>query len=537
MSHSEQKKILVAEKTELLNLIKHQELEIKKLKDKYENEIYTLNFILQNLPASVYWKDREGIYLGHNVYAKNLLHTLGFDSAVIGKTDYDIFPREVAENFRKSDLAVLEGKRVVLEEVTTLPDGKQMIQLSSKIPLPDKSANVIGVLGITIDITDKKQAELAKEEFVLNMSHDLRTPLAGIIGVANLQAEYGASLKEREYGKMVQGAGKQLLELLNSVLKVINAEEASEQHVKQKNIIHLAQLAGELQELIRPSLQMQELQFELKLPAHLPTVASDYIKLKHILINLLSNAIKFTPKGGQVSLVINLLAEKNDHAEIEIQVIDTGIGMAADKIEKIFERFYRIHPAHAGVYPGSGVGLYLVKRMVSLLGGEIQVSSQEGKGSCFTLHFTFPIASESPATDRVQEKPKTQPAKSGRKGAVLLAEDNVLIINATKEFLENLGYNVEIAVDGPAALHALQTKSFLWALLDIGLPEISGHEVLRRYRLWEQETAKPHLPIFALTAHESREIKQESPDTAFDAILSKPFSPQHIQIIEGFLQH
>ena len=386
MPYSEQKRIPDAEKKELLKLIKDQKLEIKKLKDKYDKDINILNFIVQNLPGSVYWKNEKGVYLGNNAYAKNLMNTLGLTSDFIGKTDYDIFPKKVADNFRKADLAVLSGENLIAEEVTVLPNLKKMVQLSSKIPLLDKTEKIVGILGISLDITERKKAELAKQEFIMNMSHDLRTPLAGIIGISSIQAQEGTDDQDRKFGEWVHGAGEELLELLNSVLEVTAAEHPVEV-IKQEKI-NLSKLAEELYALMLPAIESKALQFELKLDANLPLIISDRSKLKRLLLNLLSNAVKFTKKG-KISLEIDLLGLENNQAQIEIRIIDTGIGIAKDNLDKLFDCFYRAHPSYSAEYKGYGIGLYLVKKSLGLLGGEIKVDSEEGKGSCFTLEFNF----------------------------------------------------------------------------------------------------------------------------------------------------
>ena len=139
MISPEQKKISIIEEKELFNIITKQKKEIKNLKAKYEKDIFTLNFIVQNLPGSIYWKNKNGLYLGNNDYAKRLMKVLGLETDVIGKTDYDIFPKEVADDFKRADLKVLSGKNLIVEEVTTFSDSTEMIQLSSKIPLLDKT--------------------------------------------------------------------------------------------------------------------------------------------------------------------------------------------------------------------------------------------------------------------------------------------------------------------------------------------------------------------------------------------------------------
>ncbi|WP_395497142.1 ATP-binding protein [Rickettsiella endosymbiont of Litargus connexus] len=176
--------------------------------------------------------------------------------------------------------------------------------------------------------------------------------------------------------------------------------------------------------------------------SNLPFIISDRIKLKRILLNLLSNAIKFTNEG-KISLEINLLAIKNSQAKIEMYISDTGIGIAKDELDKIFDRFYRAHPSYQAVYSGYGIGLFLVKKAVELLNGIIKVTSQEEKGSCFTLVFNFPLA-EKPIepSDETSEQSMLQPEENKGIESVLVVEDNTLVLHAVKNILVNLGYEV-----------------------------------------------------------------------------------------------
>ncbi len=170
----------------------------------------------------------------------------------------------------------------------------------------------------------------------MNMSHDLRTPLAGIIGLSEEQADDATSAQEQQYGEWIQGAGEQLLELLNSVIEVAAAEHQIESLKKEH--INLQQFTQELHALMQPAAVAKGLELQLKLDKHLPIVITDRIKLKRIILNLLSNAVKFT-KQGKISLEINVLMLKNDEAKIEIVIADTGIGIAKNKINKIFDQF------------------------------------------------------------------------------------------------------------------------------------------------------------------------------------------------------
>jgi len=495
--------------------------------------------IMSEAPSHFYWKDKEGICRGaNNAQAISLGYKLGKE--LIGKTEFDFYPKEQAESIRKIDIQVMETKKeYCIEEIVSNQQGIKTIFLSRKIPLYDPNTKeVIGIIGTSIDITESKQAELAKQQFIMNMAHDLRTPLSGIIGLSNIQSKEGTNAVDRQHGQWIEDAGEQLLELLNSVLEVIAAEYQIESIAK--DIIHFQQFAEELQALMLPALVAKELDFKVKLDADLPLIITDRIKLKRLVLNLLANAIKFTKKG-KVGLEIKLLSIEKNTAKIEILVTDTGIGIAEDELDKIFDRFYRVHPSYEGQYTGCGIGLFLVKKAVELLDGKIKVSSQEGKGSCFALEFNFLLAEESAEQIACRtSRPRPDSFKSDfeiDKHAVLVAEDNTLVLHVVKNLLVSLGYDVITVTDGKAALNALQTQSFHWALLDIGLPGLAGTEVAKTYRQWEKEYKEIKVPLFALTAHAIDEVKEKCEAVGFDYILNKPFTIKDVQIIKLFMEN
>lgn len=501
--------------------------------DNNTNYSYLLN-IIKKAPGHLYWKNRAGIYQGSNdAQAIFLGYKSGTD--LISKTDFDLLWKDKAHFLREIDIQVMETKKEYsVEEAVNDSTGKETIFFSRKLPLYDPITNkVIGVLGTSLNITKQKQAHIAKEAFLQNMAHDIRTPLAGIIGLAQLQEMGLGSLEEsKEYGQMIYGAGNQLLELLNAVVNLIDTEHMSDS-VKAEPL-DLSGLARELYALMEPSIYTKGLKFQLKLNQNLPLVISDRIKLKRALLNILSNAVKFTKKG-EVSLSIKLLDIENNHANIEIRISDTGIGIAKENLNKIYDRFYRAYPSYLAEYDGHGIGLYLVKEILAVLSGEIKVSSEEGKGTCFTLHFKFPMAS---TNSYKTETPLSLASKVRSKavGPILIAEDNSVVLRVVKNLLEKAGYEIIATKDGKSALEALKNNCFTWALLDIGLPELRGTEAAQRYRQCEKENNKPHLPIFALTGHGVDEVSKECQEAGIDQVFTKPLTDKIIQEIEAFMK-
>ncbi len=215
-----------------------------------------------------------------------------------------------------------------------------------------------------------------------------------------------------------------LLKRFAKVEKLNNAAEHPLDRIKKEKI-DLVKLAEELESLMQPTIQSKKLSLQLKFDPYLPIIISDRIKLKTILLNLLSNAIKFTKKGS-INLEINLLSLNSEHAKIEIRVTDTGIGIPKDKINKIFDRFYRTHPSYKAEYTGYGIGLFLVKQAVELLRGEIKVSSDEEKGSCFTLEFDFSFAEKArkQTSSSLSQQSLLHLETNKRTDSVLVVEDN-----------------------------------------------------------------------------------------------------------------
>ena len=472
--------------------------------------------ILAKTPGHIFWKDINGVYQGANEAQATFL---GYKTSkdLIGKTDFELPWKKQANDLKEiDDYVMTTQKEYCVEEIVNSQEGIKKIFLSRKIPLYDLNKEVIGVIGTSIDITESKQAELAKQEFIMNMAHDLRTPLTGIIGISNLIATSGASTEDRLNGQMINAAAEKLLELLNLFLELI----AAKQYFKKltTSTISFTELANELQTLMKPSVVTKRLDFQINLDANLPLICSDQIKIKQMLINLLSNAVKFT-KEGKINLDINLLAIEDDKAKIKIMVCDTGIGIPKDKFDKIFDQFYRAYPSYQAEYKGYGVGLFLVKKAVELLGGEIKVSSKEGKGTCFII--TLPVSLAS---------------KNSYKESVLLVEDEKFNIRNTEKILLSLDYRVITETTGEAALQTLeQTQEFDWVLLDLSLPDITGMEVVERYRQWEKKHNKTQLHIIAFVPHLTKETRKECFKVGFNNIITKPLTKEGINIINLFL--
>jgi two-component system, OmpR family, aerobic respiration control sensor histidine kinase ArcB len=485
--------------------------------------------IISCMPNNVYWLDRNCITQGCN---ENTLKLLGLTSLdqFVGITYEEMgrlagWTEGQATSFKRDDIEVMETgipKLNVEEPPLYDANGRPVYYMSSRVPIFDANNQVIGVVGISVDITELKQTQAAlkvaldkselanrsKSEFIQNMSHDIRNPLAGILGMA--QILYGNIVDEnKEYAHMLVQASERLLDLLNNVLDLASA--AQENHLKQEPV-ELKDIAEGLKELLAPSLHPKQLQFNLEIDEQIPTVLGDANKIERILLNLLNNAIKFTEQGS-ITLKIETLHRKQDRIQFAMHVIDTGIGIPEDKLHRVFEEFFRVHPSYEGIYKGHGVGLYIVKKYTELMHGNVKVQSQLGTGTTFTITLELPI------TEQIREPEEETQIQTHIQADILLIEDEELALRAAKSMLEKAGHTVTIARDLKEAHQQIKTHHFDVIVTDLGLPDGSGMDLARAYRKQEQSG---HTPIFALTGHGS-EVKEQcyAYASGIDAVYTK----------------
>ncbi|WP_131777789.1 PAS domain-containing sensor histidine kinase [Legionella fairfieldensis] len=363
--------------------------------------------ITTNLPGHVYWKDREGHYLGCNLLQARDLNFQRIEE-MIGKTDYDLSPKEKADAIRAIDEQIMgEAKSIEIEEVV-VKEGKNVTVLSQKSPLYDKDNQIVGVLGISFDISERKameealhqskreaeKANHAKAEFLRNMEHQLRTPFSGIYSLVELLAESETNPERKEMLTLTCQSAKEFLDLLNNIIDFSRNQLDSSVLLSKK---------FDLKETLHKAITMEKAAAALKklsLNYHysdIPTVfIGDPHRLQRLVLNLVSNAIKFTHQG-HIDVEVNCVKQVDEHHLIlQLIVSDTGIGIPDEQQQLIYEQFYRLHPANQNTYKGAGLGLYVVKKIINELDGEIEVKSSLNQGTTFvcTLPFKRPLVDE-----------------------------------------------------------------------------------------------------------------------------------------------
>jgi two-component system, OmpR family, aerobic respiration control sensor histidine kinase ArcB len=504
-----------------------------------------LSRIVALSPGHMYWKDRAGKYLGCN---QNQLKLLGLSKIeqIIGKTDYDLYAKEVADRVRAVDEEVMSlGIEKEFEEIGIGSSGKKAFYLTRKIPLMDDNNQVEGLLGISLNITHRKKAREAlrialdkseaanrsKSEFIQNMSHDIRNPLAGIVGMAKILYDMTTETTQK-YALMLVQSSECLMDLLNNVLDLTSA--AQENQLKQEPV-ELKKLAQGLKALLTPSLYTKQLQLNLGIDPNIPIVVGDANKIERILLNLLNNAIKFTERG-HIALEIEVIKRKRKHVQLKFSVTDTGIGIPEDKLHRVFEEFFRVHPSYEGVYKGHGVGLYIVKKYTELMHGSVNVSSKLGEGTTFMITLELSIAKKQSKKQRLESIPIDIKNQININAHIFLIEDDAVQKKAAQLLLQQAGYTVTTASTRTKAQKKLNAQKFDLIITDIGLGTESALDLVEKIRAQEQQEHLPRVPIFALTGH-GKEIKEQCLAAGIDQVFTKPLSEKHLQRLRKALRN
>ncbi len=570
---------------------------LKKKIDQQANEIQKLTqsleeiqYIFSEMPGYVYWKNSKSQYMGCN---RNLAEfsKLGDPLDIVGKTDYDFqWGLGKANQFIKEDQEVMSTRKSLVSECEMpdrRPDGKFLFVRMDKIPFCDQHGNVVGVLAISTDITEQKEMEKlikqslekevaskSKSEFIANMSHDLRTPITGMLGMVQDmlytadQAKSSISDTDTQRSSMalksmietvqrdsqlLMSATDELLQLCNEILEVTRIEAgASDQHLES---FALNDLLNHTIELLQPTAHHKKLQLSYALDPLVPCyLKGSRIYLDRIVLNLIGNGLKFTEKG-EVRIGVSLNegtvdASMGQTIRLKIQVKDTGIGIPEDKFDEIFEHFSRLTSSYEGVYKGSGLGLYTVKRYIEAMEGTIDVSSEIGSGTCFTIILPFVVSdhanrgkqsirtpvSVQPATEVNLLKEQRSVSAQDAGASILIVEDNPIAAMAAKLAFKPFDCYIDMAASGAEAVAMAEQNHYDLIFMDVGLPDFSGIEATQKIRALN-DSIKSQVPIVALTGHaDNSEIQQDAIDSGMQEILIKPAQARALRtVLERFV--
>lgn len=391
---------------------------------------------------------------------------------------------------------------------------------------------------IRSNIREKKAADLAnkaKTAFLFNMSHDIRTPLNAIIGFAELADKHCEDkAKLTDYLKKIISSGGILLSILNNVLEMARIEKGTV--VVDNQPCDAYQLFESIFAVFEEAIRNKGILVEKKFSVKNKYIYCDSVKIKEIYMNIVSNAIKYTMPGGKITLAVEEIPMNDDEmTALKATVSDTGIGISKEFLSKIFDEFSRERKSEKNMIEGTGLGMSITKRLVDILGGKIEVSSEAGKGT--TVSFTIPhkIAGEGEILTEKRSNNKIINLEGIR---ILLAEDNDLNAEIAMEILSERGFKVERAEDGQDCVRKVAENPenyYALVLMDIQMPKLNGYEATKEIRNLENRK-KADIPIVAVTANAFEEDKRDAFAAGMNGHLAKPIDiNQFINVISDVM--
>ena len=466
--------------------------------------------------------------------------------------------RLITEPFRQSSVEFydsttiakrLEGKNSLFHTCERT-DGTWI--LSMIVPQKyDENGRVVSVLLANRDFTEEKKRELEQEEalrqekikaekaneaksiFLFNMSHDIRTPMNAILGYSQLMKKELTNPKLVHYQEMIEQSSQLLLSIINNVLDMARVESGKMELDENYEVV------GNITQLVCGAFAAEASKKNIELNKIVNVehkhIITDSTKMQEILSNLISNAIKYTPEGGKVLIDVQELPyNKEGYTLIQTKVSDTGIGMSEEFLPSLFELFTRERNTTLSKIPGTGLGMAIVKNLVDLMNGSIEVESELGKGSTFTITIPHKIANKDYTNRNIESSNEFDIDFKGKR--ILLAEDNELNAEITTTILSEMGFEVKAVEDGILCVNEMQhqpANTYDLILMDIQMPNMDGYKATDCIRHLSQ-LEKANIPIIAMSANAFEEDKKKAFDVKMNDYITKPID---FQKMEEVLKH
>ncbi len=496
--------------------------------------------IMETMIAAVITLDEEGFIDSFNPAAEQMF---GYKTGEItGKNILSLIPErlqdkhtEGMDKLRETGDSVIVGKNI--EATGRRRDGSEFpLSLAiSKMLIKGR----LYYTGIALDVTErhvyetrllkeKKKAEAsnkAKGEFLATMSHEIRTPMNSIMGMSQLLLGSTLDRRQHRFVTNIHEAGELLLGIINDILD-LSRIEAHKLDI-QEQPFDIVDLLNDVSRHFADTAARKDLEFTCAIPPDMHHIwIGDSMHITQVLNNLVDNAIKFTRRGA-ITLGVDSQDDDGNEAKIVFSIEDTGTGIPAESLEKIFDSFSQADSTTTREYGGSGLGLAICRKLVERMGGNIDVKSERGHGSLFRVTLKLPRGeSDELQSGKSAEKPGTLPALNAR---ILLVEDNLINQEVALHMLESLSCDVTLATDGIEALTLMDKKHFDLVLMDCQMPRMDGYETTRTLRKREaDENRIDRMPVIALTANAMSFDRQRCIEAGMDDYISKPLTLENL---------
>jgi len=506
------------------------------LNTQYElNEQKTfLNALIENLPMALFAKDvKDGYrYVAWNKEAENIFGLPA--NKMLGTTDHDHFPKEEADFLVGIDRQVIaDGKLVKIEQEPIATQAKgTFIAQTFKMPIFNSKGEPIILLGLHEDVTERikeqeelkatkeaaEQASQAKSDFLANMSHEIRTPMNAVLGMSDLLLDTPLEREQKQYVDGISTAGTSLLHIINDIIDVSKIEAGK--LILEKTKFNFCDTIQEVSYIYMSEIREKGLELVLDIDTSLPCdMIGDPTRIKQIFANLISNARKFTSEG-HILVSTKKLSQKNSEIVIECRIEDTGIGIAQDKQDTVFEKFTQAEESTTREFGGTGLGLAIVSEMIALMGGEIQVESELGKGSTFSFHLTLNQDEDIAKPHQVDY----DAILKKRKLNALLVDDCEVALKVLSSVMDKSGVSYDTARNAEEAMDMLKVKdsNYDLCLTDYSMGKMNGVDLTDKIK---KDEALKNISVLLISGLTDVGSYSSLEKTGIDGFIQKPYQP------------
>lgn len=510
-----------AARLRVLSELEAEAIQREKAQKELEEQSALLRSFLDSSPDLVFYRNEREEFLSCNKALETLLGRSR--NEIIGRTPYGVYEPQMAEQIISHDREVFEQNRPITYELWfPYPDGRRACFEMRQVPFFAAHGERLGLVGFGRDITEHKryQDELEKASqdkttFISTISHELRTPLNGVVGLSHILLDTPLNDLQRQYLNTIHLSAVTLGNIFNDIIDLDKIERRRLKIANSK--IDLRVLLADLQTLSKLMVEAKGLYLHFDIDGDVPHwVMADGTRLRQILWNVLSNAVKFTAEGG-ITFGVQVSPAEDNKVHLRFDIEDTGIGIPEHEQQNIFAMYYQVPGTKRAV--GTGIGLAITQQLVEAMDGAIQVDSELGHGSCFTIELDVAVIDDSVDEAEVTQAPAIADLR------ILLVEDIALNVTVATAMLNKLGHQVDAAMTGAEALEKFQPGRYDLVLLDIQLPDMTGFDVADELRRRYPEQLPPLVALTANLINNQQQYQQHG----MQSVIGKPLSLDNLR--------